>query len=502
MSRIAILIDAENVLPQHAEQIFTYAESLGTIVRKEIFGAGTAMNTWVEPVLRYALHPNLTIKASKGKNTSDIALVIGAMDLLAERQVDTVIIASSDSDFSMLSVRLRSAGLEVIGMGTERANPLWRTACSSFVALSLRQSSRAAAPSHGAGRAAHPAAQTPAPAAPQQPASGASTAEATEIRDSQNRDSQNHDSQNRDSQNRRSARKEKNAPAPQPQEPAREASPVQEAAPAPAAEAPAPAQEPSHSNSSAKAKTHSARTSIIRAHILEQLAQNHGEIASSVLFTSLNTLPEYRVDQQRSRRKPLNYLQRQFSDVVRVEEREDGTFILPAAPVPAPQSAPAAVNGPEAPTPETAEAPARPKPANAAQPEPAAAAPAAAKAPQEKPEAQPEKARVSWKDAVDARAAEMHAQETAPAAETPAEAPAAENPEQARELGLLMEAGISEEVSRQLLTILSESSGLRQAYNRIRKVFGNKDGSEYYARVKEIAAREAAQQLREARDAQ
>ena len=133
--KIAILIDAENVLPSFADLIFTNAGTLGEIVAKEIYGVAAALTTWVEPVLRYAIHPNLTIKASKGKNTSDIALVIGAMELLLTHDVNTVVIASSDSDFSGLSVRLRTAGIRVVGMGTEKSNPLWRTACTDFMVL-------------------------------------------------------------------------------------------------------------------------------------------------------------------------------------------------------------------------------------------------------------------------------------------------------------------------------------------------------------------------------
>ena len=132
---LAILIDAENVLPASAGLIFNHAASLGTVVHKEIYGAATALSAWVAPVLKYAIHPNLTIKAAKGKNSSDIALVIGAMDVLAAGDIDAVIIASSDSDFSALSIRLRNAGIDVIGMGTDKANELWRTACTSFVVL-------------------------------------------------------------------------------------------------------------------------------------------------------------------------------------------------------------------------------------------------------------------------------------------------------------------------------------------------------------------------------
>ena len=166
MPNLAVLIDAENVLPIHADQIFTHASTLGTIKVKEIYGAAAALASWVEPVLKYALHANLTIKASKGKNTSDIALVIGAMDLLVAGSIDTVVIVSSDSDFSALSVRLRSAGIEVVGMGTEKANPLWRTACSSFVVL--QAPSFRPAPTQQPVRSQPAAKTTPKPAAPKQ----------------------------------------------------------------------------------------------------------------------------------------------------------------------------------------------------------------------------------------------------------------------------------------------------------------------------------------------
>ena len=141
---LAILIDAENVLPASADLIFSHAATLGDVRHKEIYGAATALTAWVAPVLKYAIHPNLTIKAAKGKNSSDIALVIGAMDLLLAGDTDAVIIASSDSDFSSLSIRLRNAGIEVIGMGTDKANELWRTACSSFVVLQPQKASQPA----------------------------------------------------------------------------------------------------------------------------------------------------------------------------------------------------------------------------------------------------------------------------------------------------------------------------------------------------------------------
>ena len=85
MPNIAIFIDAENVEPMYAGQIFGYAESIGRVAVKEIYGAGIALNEWAYPILQYAIHMNMTLRPNRYKNSSDIALVIGAMDLLARR---------------------------------------------------------------------------------------------------------------------------------------------------------------------------------------------------------------------------------------------------------------------------------------------------------------------------------------------------------------------------------------------------------------------------------
>ncbi len=305
MPNIAVLIDAENVLPIHAAQIFNQASDIGTIIFKEIYGAAQALTSWVEPVLRYAMHPNLTIKASKGKNTSDIALVIGAMDLLVGRQADTVIIASSDSDFSALSVRLRAAGIEVIGMGTEKANPLWRTACSRFITLETPT-------------VAKPAAKPATPAKLEPPAISVPSA----------------------------------APA---------AAPARAAQPAQPVKTPAPRVAP----------THNERIAIIRARITELLRSNSGQMLVATLFHNLNKLPEYRVDQQGSKRKPLNYLTGMFNDAFFFQNSPSGTLISltpfasdsetpaaepPAVPAETADEGSAPQDKPDGSTPETAEA--------------------------------------------------------------------------------------------------------------------------------------------------
>ena len=265
MPNVAILIDAENVLPTYAEQIFARAAAAGEIKVREIYGTAAALTTWTEPVLKYALHANLTIKASKMKNTSDIALAIGAMDLMISGNIQTVVLVSSDSDFSALSVRLRSSGVEVIGMGTERSNALWRTSCSSFAVL---QSSP-----QGTQTKSQPAKQPASQPSPKQTAAPVSQPHPT-------------------------------APSqPQAAQP-RPAAPVK------------------------SVPAHPERIGIIRAFIRKQLEENGGQVTLNSLMQALNTLPEYRVDQRGSKRKPLNYLVSMFNDVFNFDDRASGATMI------------------------------------------------------------------------------------------------------------------------------------------------------------------------------
>ncbi len=406
---IAILIDAENVLPASADLIFDHAASLGNVVRREIFGASSALGAWVSPVLKYAIHPNLTIKASKGKNSSDIALVIGAMDLLVEGGVDTVIIASSDSDFSALSVRLRTAGIEVIGMGMEKSNELWRTACSTFVVLNQKAQAAAKAP-------AKPAART-APA--------------------------------------RSAAPAKEAP--------------KEAEPAPTKAAGRAAR--------AAAMTHEERVAVIAGQIEKRL-KGHDKVQVSNLFPSLNQLAEYRADKQDAGKKPLNYLTSTFGDLFHFEEAADGqSYVsLPGAPVapeaPVMEEAPAVEEAPvieEAPAIEEATA--------------VEEAPAEAKKPARR-------SRRGGRGKAKEAPAEEAPVEAAPAEEAPAEEPVQVVDGAPDPLAILLGEGIEEDVARQIVAIFTESDSLRQAYNKLRSVFGNTAGRDYYQQVKDIASRQ------------
>ncbi|MBO5533882.1 MAG: NYN domain-containing protein [Clostridia bacterium] len=305
MRTVAVLIDAENVQASFGDKVFSYANSLGNVIVKEIYGVASALGLWVEPVLKYAIHPNLTIKASKFKNTSDISLVIGAMDLLLAGEVDTVIIVSSDSDFSTLSVRLRSAGLEVIGMGTEKVNPLWRTACSSFVILSAQAPQR-------------PVAYTVKPPEPEEvPVIKAQKTEekAVIVPITKPVAVQTPDNVSRpvsEQEQKTAALKKQGTPVvvlPESAKLAGNAAAAQPKQPRPRA-----------------AVTHSDRTAAIRSLITKHLEMNGGKMSITNIFHALNSLPDYHVDQQGSKRKPLNYLMWLFGDVFAFE---DGMIMFP-----------------------------------------------------------------------------------------------------------------------------------------------------------------------------
>ena len=375
---IAILIDAENVEPVYADQIFSYASSIGTVKVKEIYGAGIALNEWASPILQYAIHMNMTLRPNRYKNSSDIALVIGAMDLLAERTaasltaagplpegqrsgqflrepradrvIDAIIIASSDSDFSSLAIRLRTAGIEVVGMGNpEKINPTWPIACSSFVPLTPVESG---GPSGGQQRnQSHRGEQSQKKAEqPQKQEPAQKKSEPPQKQDAGQK--KNEQPQKQEPAQKKAEQPQKQEPAqkkaeqPQKQEPAQkkndapqkaEAAPKPEAVPKKAEQQKGKkkdqkAAQGQKEGAPAVAPTHSARAEIIRSFINAQISASGGRIQSSTLLNQLNDLPDYRFDQQRSQRRPLDYLIRQYSGSFRFEKEADGIYwITPQA---------------------------------------------------------------------------------------------------------------------------------------------------------------------------
>ena len=137
--RLAVLVDADNVAPASAPLVFKEIATFGDATVRRIYGdfsSSNVSNAWTKKVLNnHALVPHHQLANTKGKNSSDIALVIDAMDLLHSGRVDGFVLVSSDSDFTRLASRIREQGLDVIGIGEEKTPESLRKACKRFVFL-------------------------------------------------------------------------------------------------------------------------------------------------------------------------------------------------------------------------------------------------------------------------------------------------------------------------------------------------------------------------------
>ena len=120
--RVAILIDAENVAPKYISIILNEANNLGNIIIKRIYGDWTSqqMASWRNTILDNSVQPIQQYSNVSGKNSSDSALIIDAMDLLYSHRLDCFCIVSSDSDFTRLAARLRESEMYVLGMGEQK----------------------------------------------------------------------------------------------------------------------------------------------------------------------------------------------------------------------------------------------------------------------------------------------------------------------------------------------------------------------------------------------
>ena len=117
--RLAVLIDADNTAPKWAEAIFEEIATLGEASVRRIYGdfSGPHLRSWEKKLAGLAVIPHQQFAYTKGKNSSDIALVIDAMDLMHTGRFDGFVLVSSDSDFARLASRLREQGLQVYGIG-------------------------------------------------------------------------------------------------------------------------------------------------------------------------------------------------------------------------------------------------------------------------------------------------------------------------------------------------------------------------------------------------
>ena len=133
--RLAVLIDADNVPARHAVAILEEIASFGDPSLRRVYGdwSSQALTQWKEAARDLGLVMHQQSANTKGKNASDIGLVIDAMDILHAGKVDGFVLVSSDSDFTRLASRIREDGLQVIGIGEAKTPDSLRKVCNRFV---------------------------------------------------------------------------------------------------------------------------------------------------------------------------------------------------------------------------------------------------------------------------------------------------------------------------------------------------------------------------------
>ena len=138
-SRLAVLIDADNTSPVHASALLEELARYGVPTVKRAYGDWTTQNLvrWKDELHRHAIQPIQQFAYTTGKNSTDSALIIDAMDLLYSGNLDGFAIVSSDSDFTRLATRLRESGKTVYGLGRRRTPASLVAACDRFIYLEV-----------------------------------------------------------------------------------------------------------------------------------------------------------------------------------------------------------------------------------------------------------------------------------------------------------------------------------------------------------------------------
>lgn len=133
--RLAVLIDAENVSPKITERLFEEIARMGKVCVRRIYGdfSNAQSNGWADVLAEHAIIPQQQFAYTKGKNASDITLVIDAMDLVYSGLYDGFCLVSSDSDFTRLATRIREQGMDVFGFGEKKTPLSLRRACHRFI---------------------------------------------------------------------------------------------------------------------------------------------------------------------------------------------------------------------------------------------------------------------------------------------------------------------------------------------------------------------------------
>ena len=136
-SLLAVLIDADNIPAKFAEAILKEITALGEPALRRVYGDWSSgqLRGWSDKVLELGLVAHQETANTKGKNASDIGLVIDAMDILHAGRFDGFVLVSSDSNFTRLASRIREDGLDVIGIGEGKAPESLRNVCNRFILI-------------------------------------------------------------------------------------------------------------------------------------------------------------------------------------------------------------------------------------------------------------------------------------------------------------------------------------------------------------------------------
>lgn len=142
--KMAVLIDAENISYRYAKIILDEASNYGPLIYKRIYGdwSSPTMAPWRNLILNYSIQPIQQFANTRGKNATDSALIIDAMDLLHAGKLQGFCIVSSDSDFTRLAARLRESEMLVVGMGEKKTPASFISACDRFHYLDVLLSER------------------------------------------------------------------------------------------------------------------------------------------------------------------------------------------------------------------------------------------------------------------------------------------------------------------------------------------------------------------------
>jgi len=133
--RFAVLIDGDNAQASLLPQVLAEISKFGLVTIKRIYGdwTTTSMNSWKNALNRHAIQPIQQFRYTVGKNATDSAMIIDAMDLLYSNDVDGFCIVASDSDYTRLATRIREEGFFVVGVGKKLTPEAFTNACNQFI---------------------------------------------------------------------------------------------------------------------------------------------------------------------------------------------------------------------------------------------------------------------------------------------------------------------------------------------------------------------------------